>query len=49
MIALVKTPEVFEDFQAKNQLVELACCFTLGFFMFDSYDMICNSPNSGLK
>ena len=49
MVVLVKTPEVFEDFHAKNSIVELACCFTIGYMVFDIYDMIRNDPNSDIE
>ena len=49
VVAIVKTPEVFQDFHAKNLFVELACCFSIGYFIFDTYDMICNNPNTGIE
>ena len=49
VLALAKTPQVFEDFHGKNQLIELACCFTIGFYIFDIYNIVCNNPNNYLQ
>ena len=43
---LYATPEVFVDFTKNSVLMERACCFTIGYFAYDLYDMLLNHPNS---